>query len=158
MKGFSKSTLAPLPQSNSSMGSVGIFAMDDVWGEVGAALLDRVDNDGKLRLEVPADKGASGWLGFSADNDGKQRLEVPTDKGTSGWLGVGFVGWLAAGCVGWLEVPSGVEASASSVPFLSVRFNRTFPSRCLLAYSRAMRLQACEKLRATTFMLPSNPS
>ena len=134
MKGFSKSTLAPLPQSNSSMGSVGIFAMDDVWGEVGAALLDRADNDGKPRLEVPADKGASGWLG------------------------VGFVGWLAAGCVGWLEVPSGVEASASSVPFLSVRFNRTFPSRCLLAYSRAMRLQACEKLRATTFMLPSNPS
>ena len=73
------------------MGSVGIFAMDGVWGEVGAALLDRADNDGKPRLEVPADKG-------------------------------------------------------------------TFPSRCLLAYSRAMRLQACEKLRATTFMLPSNPS
>ena len=126
MKGFSKSTLAPLPQSNSSMGSVGIFAMDDVRGEVGAALLDRADNDGKPRLEVPADKGASGWLE------------------------VGFIGWL--------EVPSGVEASASSVPFLSVRFNRTFPSRCFLAYSRAMRLQACEKLRATTFMLPSNPS
>ena len=100
--------------------------MDGVWGEVGAALLDRADNDGKPRLEVPADKGASGWLE------------------------VGFIGWL--------EVPSGVEASASSVPFLSVRFNRTFPSRCLLAYSRAMRLQACEKLRATTFMLPSNPS
>ena len=134
MKGFSNSTLAPLPQSNSSMGSVGIFAMDGVWGEVGAALLDRADNDGKPRLEVPADKGASGWLE------------------------VGFVGWLEVGCVGWLEVPSGVEASASSVPFLSVRFNRTFPSRCLLAYSRAMRLQACEKLRATTFMLPSNPS
>ena len=91
MKGFSKSTLAPFPQSNSSMGSVGIFAMDGVWGEVGAALLDRADNDGKPQLEVPADKGA-------------------------------------------------------------------FPSRCLLAYSRAMRLQACEKLRATTFMLPSNPS
>ena len=115
MKGFSKSTLAPLPQSNSSMGSVGIFAMDGVWGEVDAALLDRADNDGKPRLEVPADKGASGWLGFPPDNDGKLRLEVPADKGT-------------------------------------------FPSRCLLAYSRAMRLQACEKLRATTFMLPSNPS
>ena len=94
---------------------MGIFAKDDVWGEVGAALLDRADNDGKLRLEVPADKGASGWLVFSADNDGKPRLEVPADKGT-------------------------------------------FPSRCFLAYSRAMRLQACEKLRATTFMLPSNPS
>lgn len=113
---------------------MGIFAKDDVWGEVGAALLDRADNDGKPRLEVPADKGASGWLG------------------------VGCVSWLGVGCVGWLEVPSGVEASASSVPFLRVRFNRTFPSRCLLAYSRAIRLQACEKLRATTLMLPSNPS
>lgn len=121
---------------------MGIFAKDDVWGEVGAALLDRADNDGKPRLEVPADKGASGWL----------------EVGGVGWLGVGGVGWLEVGCVGWLEVPSGVEASASSVPFLSVRFNRTFPSRCFLAYSRAMRLQACEKLRATTFMLPSNPS
>ena len=132
--------------------------MDDVWGEVGAALLDRADNDGKPRLEVPADKGASGWLVFFADIDGKPRLEVPADKGTSGWLEVGGIGWLEEGCVGWLEVPSGVEASASSVPFLRVRFNRAFPSRCLLAYSRAMRLQACEKLRATTFMLPSNPS
>lgn len=121
---------------------MGIFAKDDVWGEVGAALLDRADNDGKPRLEVPADKGASGWLGV----------------GCVGWLEVGCVGWLGVGCVGWLEVPSGVESSASSVPFLRVRFNRTFPSRCLLAYSRAMRLQACEKLRATTFMLPSNPS
>ena len=121
---------------------MGIFAKDDVWGEVGAALLDRADNDGKPRLEVPADKSTSGWLGV----------------GFVGWLAAGCVGWLAAGCVGWLEVPSGVEASASSVPFLRVRFNRTFPSRCLLAYSRAMRLQACEKLRATTFMLPSNPS
>ena len=97
------------------MGSVGIFAKDGVWGEVGAALLDRADNDGKPRLEGPADKGASGWLEFPADNDGKLRLEVPADKGA-------------------------------------------FPSRCFLAYSRAMRLQACEKLRATTFMLPSNPS
>ena len=57
MKGFSNSTLAPFPQSNSSMESVGIFAKDGVWGEVGAALLDRADNDGKPRLEVPADKG-----------------------------------------------------------------------------------------------------
>ena len=89
--------------------------MDGVWGEVGAALLDRADNDGKPRLEVPTDKGASGWLVFPADIGGKLQLEVPAD-------------------------------------------NRTFPSRCLLAYSRAMRLQACEKLRATTFMLPSNPS
>ena len=94
--------------------------MDGVWGEVGAALLDRADNDGKPRLEVPADKGASGWLGFPPDNDGKLRLEVPADKGTSGWLevgGVGWlevggVGWLEVGCVGWLEVPSGVESSA----------------------------------------------
>ena len=120
MKGFSKSTLAPLPQSNSSMGSVGIFAMDGVWGEVGAALLDRADNDGKPRLEVPADKGASGWLVFSADIDGKPRLEVPTDKGASGWLEFpadndgklrlevpadkGASGWLGVGCVGWLGV------------------------------------------------------
>ena len=96
MRGFSKSTLAPLPQSNSSMGSVGIFAKDDVRGEVGAALLDRADNDGKPRLEVPADKGASGWL----------------EVGFVGWLDAGRVGWLWGGCVGWLEVPSGVESSA----------------------------------------------
>ena len=75
---------------------MGIFAKDDVWGEVGAALLDRADNDGKPRLEVPADKSTSGWLGV----------------GFVGWLAAGCVGWLAAGCVGWLEVPSGVEASA----------------------------------------------
>ena len=118
---------------------MGIFAKDDVRGEVGAALLDRADNDGKPRLEVPADKGASGWLEFPADNDGKPRLEVPTDKGASGWLGFppDNDGKLR------LEVPAD---------------NRTFPSRCFLAYSRAMRLQACEKLRTTTFMLPSSPS
>ena len=78
------------------MGSVGIFAKDDVRGEVGAALLDRADNDGKPRLEVPADKGASGWL----------------EVGFVGWLDAGRVGWLWGGCVGWLEVPSGVESSA----------------------------------------------
>ena len=139
MKGFSKSTLAPLPQSNSSMGSVGIFAMDGVWGEVGAALLDRADNDGKPRLEVPADKGASGWLGLPPDIDGKPRLEVPADKGASDWL----------------VFPADINGK----PRLEVPTDKgTFPSRCLLAYSRAMRLQACEKLRATTFMLPSNPS
>ena len=106
---------------------MGIFAKDDVWGEVGAALLDRADNDGKPRLEVPTDKGASGWLGFFADNDGKLRLEFPADNDGKPRL----------------EVPADKGA---------------FPSRCFLAYSRAMRLQACEKLRATTFMLPPNPS
>ena len=118
---------------------MGIFAKDDVWGEVGAALLDRADNDGKPQLEVPADKGASGWLVFFADIDGKPRLEVPADKGASGWL----------------EFPADNDGKLR----LEVPADKgTFPSRCLLAYSRAMRLQACEKLRATTFMLPSNPS